>query len=76
MRVILRSPKRTFRDTRQNEIFCRTTPSRDARLVSLQAVGVAAPGMETGGPPETFEIFMFGAYGARSYGRYRGAERV
>jgi len=46
-----------------------------------QARGVAVPGMPLGspgmdGPPEVYEVILFGPQGRRSYGKFRGAERV
>jgi hypothetical protein len=35
-----------------------------------------SPGMETGAPAETFEVYLFGAEGARLFGRFRGSEAV
>jgi hypothetical protein len=44
----------------------------------LSAPGMpdGSPGMETDGPKEVFEVLLFGPTGARSYGKFRGAERV
>lgn len=47
-----------------------------------EAQGLAAPGMPIGSPgmeggePETFEVILFGAQGARIFGRYRGEREV
>lgn len=44
--------------------------------IGLSAPGmpVGSPGMEGGGSAEAFEVVLFGANGARVYGRYRGQE--
>jgi hypothetical protein len=44
----------------------------------LSAPGMpdGSPGMETGGPKEVFDVLLFGPNGVRSYGKFRGAERV
>jgi hypothetical protein len=46
-----------------------------------QAKGIAVPGMPLGspgmdGPPEVYEVILFGPQGRRSYGKFRGAEQV
>lgn len=46
-----------------------------------QAKGLAVPGMPLGspgmdGPPEVYEVILFGPQGRRSYGKFRGAEQV
>lgn len=46
-----------------------------------QAKGLAVPGMPLGspgmdGPPEVYEVILFGPAGRRSYGKFRGAEQV
>jgi hypothetical protein len=53
------------------------------RLLSEKprANGLAVPGMPLGspgmdGPPEIYEVILFGPAGQRSYGKFRGAERV
>lgn len=53
------------------------------RLLSEKprAKGIAVPGMPLGspgmdGPPEVYEVILFGPQGRRSYGKFRGAEQV
>jgi hypothetical protein len=49
-----------------------------------QATGLAVPGMPVGSPgmeaggatPEVYEVFVFGRSGQRSFGRYRGSEKI
>jgi hypothetical protein len=46
-----------------------------------QATGIAVPGMPLGspgmdGPPEVYEVILFGPQGRRSYGKFRGGQRV
>lgn len=48
----------------------------------LQATGLAVPGMPIGapgmdgGPPETYEVVLFGPQGRRTFARYRGDREV
>jgi hypothetical protein len=49
-----------------------------------QATGLAVPGMPVGSPgmeaggatPEVYQVFVFGPSGQRSFGRYRGSEKI
>jgi hypothetical protein len=45
----------------------------DAIGVAVPGMPMGAPGMESSGPADAYEVVLFGAWGTRSYGSYRGA---
>jgi hypothetical protein len=46
-----------------------------AKGLAVPGMPIGSPGME-GGEPETYDVMLFGAAGARSYGRFKGARQV
>jgi hypothetical protein len=46
-----------------------------AKGLAVPGMPVGSPGME-GGEPEVYEVVLFGRDGARSYGRFKGAQAV
>jgi hypothetical protein len=48
-----------------------------AKGLAVPGMPVGSPGMEiAGSDPETYEVVLFGAFGQRSFGRFRGATEV
>jgi hypothetical protein len=47
-----------------------------ARGLSAPGMPAGAPGMASGGTPETYDIILFGRSGTSVYGRYRGGDPV
>jgi hypothetical protein len=50
------------------------TEKPPARGLAVPGMPLGSPGMD--GPPELYEVILFGPQGRRSYGKFRGAEPV
>jgi hypothetical protein len=48
-----------------------------ARGLAVPGMPIGSPGMEVeGSPPDEFTVVLFGDFGRRTYGRFRGTERL